>query len=94
MYSRDIDRGHFLSHVSHELSDENFDGGWQLIEDCRLNIEYLRSAAGGINLKKDQKKGRAKSPARRGFSAYTSESDIHKSSIFNSLSTLVAVLSH
>ena len=38
----------------------------------------------GLIVKTDPKNELAKPPARRGFSAYASESDIHKSSIFNS----------
>jgi hypothetical protein len=49
-----------------------------------MKIEDSRSAFGGINYYyKKIKKGRAKPPARRGYSAYASESDIRKSSIFS-----------
>jgi len=49
MFSRAIDRGHFLSNVSQGLPDKDVGVDWQSIEECRLNIEYLRSASGGIN---------------------------------------------
>ena len=67
-----------------------------MIEYCRLNIEDLMFAslravgsalyepeAGGSTIKKNDKNEKSKPPARRGCSAYASESDIHKYSIFN-----------
>ena len=58
-------------------------GGWMRSmsgiignEYCRLKIEYLKNS---FHFKKDG----AKPPARRGCSAYASESDIHQYSICN-----------
>jgi hypothetical protein len=36
MFSRGIDRGHFLSNVSQGLPEKDFGVGQQLIEDCQF----------------------------------------------------------
>jgi hypothetical protein len=64
-----------------------------IFEYFRLNIEYLRYSSRREPLGRtiDFKKGGAKPPARRGCSAYASESDIHKYSIVNLQFRLVRV---
>ena len=54
-----------------------------MIEYFRLKIEYLRNSF-------HFKKAGAKPPARRGCSAYASESDIDKYSICNLQSSILA----